>query len=365
MILLNRSPPLRDGWLPSCGPRQTTGRPGISPWTLEAVMKILIRTLGPSVVLAGLLAGCGHESTTSPLLLNPYSISGKVSDFSGNGLPGVSVGFSHRITVTGTDGTYTLADLTSGTYTLVASKSGVSFSPSDIVVTVDGASVTGKDFAVGSAELYREDFGRPAGWVTNNSGKFFQQSMTHTYHYALTDGASEHAYKSVPAIATVLRSVPIRLEFDVLPDTTETAGNFLMGLSGSSMDAYGGSNVLAAAFDFEGANRVLVLKSLDGDGVVKSACSSSAGTPVGASFADGVWYRVVVQYDAVENTATMRVSNKNTQDEVWRATLSGLGKVASLDRVFTSSIGDIATGATARGRVDRVIVQAGPRTPTP
>ncbi len=328
-------------------------------------MNTFVRTLSLSLVLAGLIVGCEHKPTTAPLLLNPYSISGKVIGFSGNGVAGVTVGFSSRNAVSGADGRYTLAGVTNGTYTLVASKSGTSFSPYSMDVTVDGASVTGKDFYVGSIEMYFEDFGRPAGWVTNNSGKFFQQASTHTYHYALTDGVSEHAYKGVPDIAAIPLSVPITLEFDILPDTTETAGNFLMGLSGNSMDAYGGTNVLAAAFDFEGANRVLVLKSLDGNGVLRSASSSSAGTPVGASFGDGVWYHVVMQYNGVEDVATMTVSSKSDQSEVWTARLSGIGAITNMNRVFMSSIGDVAAGATASGRVDKILVQAGPRIPIP
>jgi hypothetical protein len=78
--------------------------------------------------------------------LTTYSISGRVTDGSSNGISGVSVsdGAGHTAT-TDSSGNYTLSGLSGGTYTITPSKSGYTFSPASRAVTVPPDS-TGQDF---------------------------------------------------------------------------------------------------------------------------------------------------------------------------------------------------------------------------
>jgi len=74
-----------------------------------------------------------------------YSISGRVTDASGNPIAGVTVSaFGGPSATTGSDGYYTIW-LPAGTYTVVPSRSGYTFSPPSRTVTVP-PNATGVDF---------------------------------------------------------------------------------------------------------------------------------------------------------------------------------------------------------------------------
>lgn len=74
-----------------------------------------------------------------------YSISGTVTS-GGSALSGVTITTSGGSTTTLADGTYTINGLQNGNYTLTASKSGYSFTPTSLAVTVNGANVINKTF---------------------------------------------------------------------------------------------------------------------------------------------------------------------------------------------------------------------------
>jgi len=75
-----------------------------------------------------------------------YSISGRVTDASGNPIAGVTVSaIGGPSATTGSDGYYTIRWLPAGTYTVIPSKSGYTFSPPSRTVTVP-PNATGVDF---------------------------------------------------------------------------------------------------------------------------------------------------------------------------------------------------------------------------
>ena len=82
-----------------------------------------------------------------------YSISGTVS---GATASGVTVSTAGASATTDASGNYTLSGLTNGTYTVTPTKTGFTFSPASLSVTISGASVTGKNFtatAVGGGDV--------------------------------------------------------------------------------------------------------------------------------------------------------------------------------------------------------------------
>ena len=82
-------------------------------------------------------------------LLHYYSIWGQVTT-EGTGLPGATVTLGGAASLTRTtdaSGNYEFSVLANGSYTLTATKAGYTISPASRSVTVNGASVTGQDFA--------------------------------------------------------------------------------------------------------------------------------------------------------------------------------------------------------------------------
>jgi hypothetical protein len=87
------------------------------------------------------------STTTSTGPQPTYSISGTISP-AANG-PGVAVtigGAANATTATDSSGNYSFTGLNNNSYTIRATKSGFSFSPSSSSVTVNGANVTGVNF---------------------------------------------------------------------------------------------------------------------------------------------------------------------------------------------------------------------------
>jgi hypothetical protein len=78
-----------------------------------------------------------------------YSISGTVSPASlGSGTVLTLSGAASATATADSSGNYTFANLLNGTYTLSPSKSGLTFSPSSQMVTINGSSISGTNFSV-------------------------------------------------------------------------------------------------------------------------------------------------------------------------------------------------------------------------
>jgi hypothetical protein len=108
-----------------------------------AILLILV------LAVSFLIVGCGGGGSSPPALPPPpitYSISGTVS---GAVVSGVTVNLTGTSTATTTSdgsGNYSFAGLVNGSYTVVPSKTGYTFSPTSTAVTVNGASITGENF---------------------------------------------------------------------------------------------------------------------------------------------------------------------------------------------------------------------------
>ena len=94
--------------------------------------------------------GTFSVSVGSDSVVLTYGISGKVT-LNGAGLSGVTVsltGASKTTTTTDVNGNYAFAGALNGSYTVGASLTGYTFTPTSISATVSGANLTGQDFAV-------------------------------------------------------------------------------------------------------------------------------------------------------------------------------------------------------------------------
>ncbi|NNJ11527.1 hypothetical protein EKD04_014415 [Chloroflexales bacterium ZM16-3] len=111
-----------------------------------------------SVTVSGDVSGQDFSGT-----MLTYTISGRVTDSKGDGIADVSVSNGTYSVTTGTDGRYTLINVQFGSYTLTPSKSGYTFSPQNLPVTVS-SNLSGQDFTATPITY------TVSGRVTNGSG---------------------------------------------------------------------------------------------------------------------------------------------------------------------------------------------------
>ena len=102
----------------------------------------------------------GKNFTAIPM---PYSISGTVSGEIQAGVTMALSGSMSATTLTDASGNYTLRNLSNGSYTVTPDKAGYTFTPSNLPVTISGASASGKNFSATFT-------GGELGWVTMGSG---------------------------------------------------------------------------------------------------------------------------------------------------------------------------------------------------
>lgn len=91
-------------------------------------------------------ADIDFTSTTGSSSTTTYSISGTVSGDVVSGVTIILSGDGSASTTTDSGGNYSFTGASNGSYTLTASKTGYTFSPTSISVTVNSANVTGQNF---------------------------------------------------------------------------------------------------------------------------------------------------------------------------------------------------------------------------
>jgi hypothetical protein len=121
-------------------------------YTLSAVKTDCIFT--PASRVVSVPPAATSQNFTATCTEPPSTISGRVSDGSGNGIGDVTIVTENETTTTTSDGTYTLSGLAAGTYTLNASKTNCTFLPNSRSVNVP-PDATGQDFtATCEAQLH-------------------------------------------------------------------------------------------------------------------------------------------------------------------------------------------------------------------
>jgi parallel beta-helix repeat protein len=115
-----------------------------------------------ATVLAMLIAlvGCQSVSTNQATVTPPTgpsntaNISGTITPQStGSGVTVMLGGATSATTTANSSGSYSFTNLGSGSYTITASKKGLSFTPPSLQVTVSGSNVTGQNFTVYSGPV--------------------------------------------------------------------------------------------------------------------------------------------------------------------------------------------------------------------
>ncbi|MBM4091423.1 MAG: DUF11 domain-containing protein [Planctomycetes bacterium] len=178
--------------------------PATNAWTAGTSMPTGRNALG-AVAIHDRIYAIGGEGNTSPVLetveeASPleaciYTISGRVLDAHDHYIPGVSVSSSAGgITTPDANGDYILPGLCPGTHTLTPSKSGFTFSPLSLPVTVP-PDATGQDFT-GTPVTYSI-----SGQITDGSGHPISSATISdgAGHTATTDGNGNYTLSGLAA----------------------------------------------------------------------------------------------------------------------------------------------------------------------
>jgi hypothetical protein len=147
--------------------------------------------------LRGVVAIAAGANFSMAITGPAYTISGRISDASGNALAGVAVtanGVSNA-SVTNSAGYYTLANVLPGKFTLTAARAGVRFVPSAKAITVGAANVTGQNFIGATGYTVTGRIADTAGRAL--TGVSVARSGTGTP--AITNSAGYYSFTDVPS----------------------------------------------------------------------------------------------------------------------------------------------------------------------
>jgi len=113
---------------------------------------IKVSALIMSAIIIVFIISCGGDSTT--LLVTDsgsngegnITVSGKVVDYNGDGIPGALVSLNASSTETESSGEYIFTEIKNGSYNAKVSKNGYTFLPESRDIAISGSDVSVEDF---------------------------------------------------------------------------------------------------------------------------------------------------------------------------------------------------------------------------
>jgi len=201
--------------------------------------------------------------------------------------------------------------------------------------------------------VYQNDFASDPGWTTNNAAHYYWDSSTHSYYQYQKNGSEEYAFH---ALSGILAGQKWRLEFDINPVSNGWAANTSLGLFDSDMTSLSPCNIEIAFARIDAGLRP----------VLQWGDVSSGGQAVFSSgFDANQWYHALLEWDPSAGTLYGRVTLLSDGSLVGEQTATGLGSITGIDRLAISEVGHTyASGATAYGYIDNVVVSQTPEPAT-
>ena len=145
-----------------------------------------------SIAAYGYAAGSYTVKATVTVGTTTYSISGTIT-LNGSGLSGVTVTAGSASATTGTTGAYTISGLPNGSYTVVPSKTGYTFTPTSIAVTISGANQTGKNFTATASGGTTSNILTSPGFESSTGWTFTYSGTSHTWRTTVTTPVGPHS----------------------------------------------------------------------------------------------------------------------------------------------------------------------------
>ena len=201
--------------------------------------------------------------------------------------------------------------------------------------------------------VYQTDFSSDPGWTTNNASHYYWDSGTGTYYQYQQNGSEEYTYV---ALSGILASEKKRLEFDVNPVSNGWAANVSLGLFDSDM-----TPLQPCSIEFVFAKIDAGLKPF----LQWGDTSGGSQAEFSDAFTANQWYRALLEWNPSAGTLYGRITRLSDGSLVGERTATGIGSVTGLDRLAISTVGHTyASGATAYGYIDNVVVSQTPEPAT-
>ncbi len=184
------------------------------------------------------------------------------------------------------------------------------------------ANAFGQDYVI----EYSEDFSSDPGWTTDQPDNYFWDSGTQSYYAATSNSGpcytpSRFAYKLIQYDGNSLR-----LELDFQPIDLQWSAGVAFGLFDNNLMLYGASPPATPDAHYlhmhpgrSDAGRTIGFYARGNNGVAQA---QNIGWNL---IVDGTWYRSVIEYDTVTDTATLTITERDSTMYVDSVQLTGLG----------------------------------------
>ena len=272
--------------------------------------------------------GTGPERGETAATMATYSITGTIK-LDTSGLPGVTVSAGDVSTTTASGGTYTLTGMENGTYTVTPSKSGYSFSPTSLSVTINNGDQTGKDFTATAASTFSI-----SGTITFNGSGLAGVEVSTTGTSAVTGSSGK--YKLTGLANGTYTVTPLKAGYHFTPTT--------LSVTISSADVEGKDFTATTP-----AGNIKLLDTLNDGEVLPTGLNTEAGSGDIALYGTGETGRVVV-INFVPELYCFSVGAGN-MGEAWSQAGAGPRRQSRSDAPPTVTLSGLTGGETYRGTV--------------
>lgn len=215
------------------------------------------------------------------ITINTHTISGKVTNFTGSALQGVTItltGSGSTSTITDWNGNYNFTGAQNGSYTITPSTANYTFNPPNRPVTVNNADVTGQDFVGSATSNVLEgtwkgyEVNGETGWTMTFSGS----------QVDISDGSHTEWYKGTFSLDT--NSAPQKINMTITqseyPEYIGKIGLGIYKIEGNTLTLAAnepGNAARPSSFTANEVTRVYVLTKQADSGVITSFYDDFSG----------------------------------------------------------------------------------------
>jgi len=204
--------------------------------------------------------------------------------------------------------------------------------------------------------IYQESFASDPHWVTNNPSSDYWEPGAQRYHFSIEPSTGGYAYVPVK-----YKDTSFNLDYDLMLTRVDNDATFRLALSSKEMNPEKGPCVLT---EFTNAKygKIMWLQVVTTGNKILSINSQSGVTAyTGSSIKYEVnkTYHVGVVYNKEQGTISMKVSDKQTGQELWGYFIKLNDELNGIDRIWIGSIGDYGQmNIYAQGYLDNMQLTA-------